>query len=316
MKCEIFKGSAAALVTPMDRRGAVDYPMLKRLLTFQMDHGTDAILVNGTTGESATLSDKEKLEVLAFTLDYVGGRVPVLAGTGSNNTAHAAELSKEAEKLGADALLVVTPYYNKASQDGLVSHYWSIADQVSLPILLYNVPTRTGVDIAPETYRKLKEHPNIWGVKEAGGNLSRIAKTAALCGEDFHIYSGNDDQTLAIMALGGKGVISVLANVMPGEMSRMCRAFFAGDLEESRRLQLELLELMQAMFWDVNPIPVKAALSIMGMGEENYRLPMTPMDAEKKDRLRALMRKYGIAAGRTERETIYAELKASDIGNM
>ncbi len=294
MKREIFKGSAVALVTPMDKTGAVDYHMLERLLAFQLREGTDAILVNGTTGESAALSDKEKLEVLAFTIDHVGGKVPVLAGTGSNNTAHGAELSREAQKLGADALLVVTPYYNKATQGGLVRHYWTIADQVSLPILLYNVPTRTGVDIAPETYRKLQEHPNIRGVKEAGGNLSKIAKTAALCGEDFHIYSGNDDQTLAIMALGGKGVVSVLANIMPGQMSRMCRAFFAGDLKESRRLQLGLLDLMEAMFWEVNPIPVKAALSMMGMGEDNYRLPMTPMDEEKKEKLAVLMKEHGV----------------------
>ncbi|MDO4328129.1 MAG: 4-hydroxy-tetrahydrodipicolinate synthase [Lachnospiraceae bacterium] len=320
MKREIFKGSAVALATPMDETGAVDYRALERLIGFQLDQGIDAVLVNGTTGESATLSDREKLEALSFVIDRVGGKVPVLAGTGCNNTAHAVELSREAEKLGADGLLVVTPYYNKASQGGLVRHYWSIADCVSLPILLYNVPTRTGVDIAPETYLRLKEHPNILGVKEAGGNLSKIAKTAALCGEDFHIYSGNDDQSLAIMALGGKGVISVLANVMPGEMSRMCRAFFAGDLKESRRLQLELLELMQAMFWDVNPIPVKAALSLMGMCGEYYRLPMTPMDGEKKERLEVLMRKHGITVRKVNEQMYngeneaFAELKASDVG--
>lgn len=289
MKKEIFKGSAVALVTPMDETGAINYRTLERLITFQLDHGTDAILVNGTTGESATLSDQEKLEVLSFAVKQVKGRVPVLAGTGSNDTVHAAELSKEAERLGADALLLVTPYYNKASQEGLVCHFTKIADSVRLPVLLYNVPTRTGVDIAPETYQRLAEHPGIYGVKEAGGSLSRIAKTAALCGEDFHIYSGNDDQTLAVLALGGKGVISVLANVMPDSMSRMCSAFFAGDLKESRRLQLALLDMMEAMFWDVNPIPVKAALSLMGMGEENYRLPLTPMEEEEKRRLREIM---------------------------
>ena len=240
MKRSIFEGSAAAVVTPMDEYGNLDLDAMGRLLDWLLEEKTDAIVVNGTTGESATLDDNEKMEVIGFVIRHVNGRVPVIAGTGSNCTEHAVKLSREAEKLGADGLLQVTPYYNKASQEGLVRHFTEVGDHVGIPILLYNVPSRTGVDIRPETYRILSEHPNIRGTKEAGGNMAALARTAALCGDGFDIYSGNDDQTLPIMALGGKGVISVLANIMPRQTHDMCRLFLDGKIKESRKMQLKL----------------------------------------------------------------------------
>ena len=292
MKRSIFEGSAAAVVTPMDEYGNLDLDAMGRLLDWLLEEKTDAIVVNGTTGESATLDDNEKMEVIGFVIRHVNGRVPVIAGTGSNCTEHAVKLSREAEKLGADALLQVTPYYNKASQEGLVRHFTQVGDHVGIPMILYNVPSRTGVTIQPETYRILSEHPNIRGAKEAGGNMSMIAKTAALCGDGFDIYSGNDDQTIPIMALGGKGVISVLANIMPRQTHDMCRLFLEGKLEESRKMQLYLLDIMEALFWDVNPIPVKAALSIMGICMDSCRLPLTPMKAGEKAKLEAVMKRY------------------------
>ncbi|MCC8082892.1 MAG: 4-hydroxy-tetrahydrodipicolinate synthase [Clostridium sp.] len=292
MKRSIFEGSAAAVVTPMDEYGNLDLDAMGRLLDWLLEEKTDAIVVNGTTGESATLDDNEKMEVIGFVIRHVNGRVPVIAGTGSNCTEHAVKLSREAEKLGADALLQVTPYYNKASQEGLVRHFTQVGDHVGIPMILYNVPSRTGVTIQPETYRILSEHPNIRGAKEAGGNMSMIAKTAALCGDGFDIYSGNDDHTIPIMALGGKGVISVLANIMPRQTHDMCRLFLEGKLEESRKMQLYLLDIMEALFWDVNPIPVKAALSIMGMCMDSCRLPLTPMKAGEKAKLEAVMKRY------------------------
>ena len=292
MKRSIFEGSAAAVVTPMDEYGNLDLDAMGRLLDWLLEEKTDAIVVNGTTGESATLDDNEKMEVIGFVIRHVNGRVPVIAGTGSNCTEHAVKLSREAEKLGADALLQVTPYYNKASQEGLVRHFTQVGDHVGIPMILYNVPSRTGVTIQPETYRILSEHPNIRGAKEAGGNMSMIAKTAALCGDGFDIYSGNDDQTIPIMALGGKGVISVLANIMPRQTHDMCRLFLEGKLEESRKMQLYLLDIMEALFWGVNPIPVKAALSIMGMCMDSCRLPLTPMKAGEKAKLEAVMKRY------------------------
>lgn len=292
MKHSIFKGSAAAVATPMDDRGNLDLDAMGRLLDRLIQGKTDAILVNGTTGESATLDDRERLAVISFAVRHVDGRIPVIAGTGSNCTEHALRLSREARNLGADALLQVTPYYNKASQEGLIRHFTQVADQVELPILLYNVPSRTGVSIQPEIYRILSKHPNIRGTKEAGGNMSMIARTAALCGEEFDIYSGNDDQTLPIMALGGKGVVSVLANIMPGQTHDMCRLFLEGRLEESRRLQLGLLDMMEALFWDVNPIPVKAALSILGICGDYCRLPLTPMEAGQREKLEEVLRRH------------------------
>lgn len=292
MEKMIFKGSAVAIVTPMDSLGRVDYEGLRHLLAFHLEHGTDAIVVMGTTGESAAMETKEKLQVIEYVIKYIDKRLPVIAGTGSNCTAHALSLSKEVKKLGADALLQVTPYYNKTSQNGLIRHFETIADNVELPIILYNVPSRTGVNISPDTCLVLSKHSNIRGIKEASGNISQIAKIASLCGEDFAIYSGNDDQTLPILSLGGKGVISVLANVMPLECHQMCQLFFEGDVKESRRIQLELLDLMEALFWDINPIPVKAALSFMGMCEENLRLPLIPMEPDMRDGLFKILKHH------------------------
>lgn len=288
----IFEGSAAAVITPMDDDGNIDFSAMERLLDFQLENHTDGIVVNGTTGESAVLSDEEKLQIIAFTIKHIGGRIPVIAGTGSNCTAHAVRLSKETEALGADALLVVTPYYNKASQQGLQEHFTAIADSVKLPIILYNVPGRTGVNISPETCRKLSGHPNIQAIKEAGGDISRVAKIASLCRNDLDIYSGNDDQTVPVLSLGGKGVISVLANIMPKEMHEMCRLFLDGKTAESAGMQLELLDLMNALFCEVNPIPVKAALNLMGFCKESYRLPLTPMGSAERDRLIKVMKRY------------------------
>ena len=295
MKQTIFKGSGVAIITPMLEDGSVNYPVLKELLEQQIAGGTDAIVICGTTGEASALNDTEHLDVIEFACATVNRRLPVIAGTGSNDTRHAVALSREAKSRGADALLQVTPYYNKASQEGLVRHFTQVADHVSIPILLYNVPSRTGVTIQPETYRILSEHPNIRGTKEASGNLSLIARTAALCGQGFDIYSGNDDQTVPIMSLGGKGVVSVLANIMPKETHKMCRLYLDGDVKESRRMQLKLLEIMEALFWDVNPIPVKAALGLMGICGDDLRLPLTPMEPEQRERLAEVMKRQGIS---------------------
>ena len=292
MKNAIFKGSAAAVVTPMDEYGNLDMKSMENLLKFQLEHGTDAIVVNGTTGESSTLEEKEKLELIEFVVHYVNHRVPVIMGTGSNCTAHAVRMSRKAQSLGASGLLVVTPYYNKASQQGLAEHFQAVADSVEIPIILYNVPTRTGVNVEPETYLKLSKHPNIQAVKEANASISHVARVAALCGDCLDIYSGNDDLTVPIMALGGKGVISVLANIMPFEMHMMCRHFLDGEIEKSKNMQLELLKIMNAMFMDVNPLPVKAAMAMLGLCGEHYRLPMTRLDEAKREKLREIMESY------------------------
>lgn len=290
----IFEGSAAAVITPMDENGNIDFSAMEKLLDFQLENHTDGIVVNGTTGESAVLSDEEKLQIIEFTIKHIRGRIPVIAGTGSNCTAHAVRLSKEAEALGADALLVVTPYYNKASQKGLFEHFTTIADSVRLPMILYNVPSRTGVAISPETCLKLSEHPNIEAIKEAAGDISRVAKIASLCRSGLDIYSGNDDQTVPILSLGGKGVISVLANIMPKEMHKMCRLFLDGKTMESAKMQLDLLDMMNALFYEVNPIPVKAALNLMGFCKESYRLPLTPMESVEREKLIKVMKRYSL----------------------
>ncbi|MFR3730645.1 4-hydroxy-tetrahydrodipicolinate synthase [Lacrimispora sp.] len=292
MKDVIFKGSAAAIVTPMDDHGNLDLKTMEKLLKFQLEHGTDAIVVNGTTGESSTLEEKEKLELFEFVVHDVNHRVPVIMGTGSNCTAHAVRMSRKAQSLGASALLVVTPYYNKASQQGLVEHFHTVADSVEIPVIIYNVPTRTGVNVEPETYLTLSRHPNIRAVKEANASISHIAKVAALCGDRLDIYSGNDDMTVPVMALGGKGVISVLANIMPFEMHMMCQHFLDGEIGKSKDMQLELLKIMNAMFMDVNPLPVKAAMAMLGLCGENYRLPMTRLDETKREKLREIMEHY------------------------
>lgn len=277
MKTPIFKGSATALVTPFDRQGELDEPALLALIDWQLRCGTDALVVCATTGECATLSDREWSRVVSLAVERVAGRVPVIAGTGRNDTIHALRLGQEAKALGADAVLTVTPYYNKTTQQGLLRHYLFLAEGVELPMLLYNVPSRTGMSFRAETYAALAEHPNIYGVKEASGDFGLILRTRALCPEDFALYSGNDDQIVPILALGGLGVISTAANVVPAELHALCDSFFRGDLPEARAIQLRLQPLIQALFLEVNPIPVKAALAAMGRMEETVRMPLTTL---------------------------------------
>ena len=277
MKDIIFTGAAVAIVTPFTENG-VNFEELKKLIDFNIENGTDAIVITGTTGESSTMSDEEHKETIKFTVEYVNKRVPVIAGTGSNDTAYALELSKYAESVGVDGLLIVTPYYNKTTQLGLVKHFNYIADRVNVPIILYNVPSRTGVNIAPETYLELSKHPRIVATKEASGDLSAVAKIKALCGDNLEIYSGNDDQILPILSLGGKGVISVLSNVMPKETHDICSLYFEGKVEESSALQLKYLDLINALFIEVNPIPVKTALGLMGYNVGPLRMPLFPME--------------------------------------
>lgn len=293
MKQPIFTGSAAAIVTPF-KDGGVDLEALGDLLDFQLENGTDAIVVCGTTGEASAMTYEERAETIGFCVRHVGGRVPVIAGSGSNATENAVTLSREAERQGADALLVVTPYYNKATQAGLLRHYRRIADAVSLPIILYNVPSRTGVSIAPETYAALAEHPNIVGVKEASGNLGNIQRTRALCPEDFYIWSGNDDETVPICALGGKGVISVAANILPAEMHRLTELCLRNDFAAAGKLQIELKDFCDAMFCEVNPIPVKTALGLLGWRVGELRSPMCPPAPENLERIKAVLAKYGL----------------------
>ena len=295
MKQAIFTGSGVALVTPFTS-GGVDYHALEKLLDFQLDHGTDAVIVCGTTGEAATMSYAERMAVIEAVVRRVDGRVPVIAGSGANCTETAIALSRDAVSAGADGLLVVTPFYNKATQRGLVRHYTAVADAAEKPVILYNVPSRTGVKCTAETYAALAQHPNILGVKEAGGDLALIQKTRELCPEDFYIWSGNDDETAPIMLLGGKGVISVAANVAPDRMHDLTRACLEGDFVSAGRMQLELRALCEALFWEVNPIPVKTALALMGMCEEVFRLPLCEMEPENRERLAAVLQRYGLVS--------------------
>ena len=294
MKQPIYTGAGVAIITPFTKEGKVNYPALKTILEYQIAHGTDAIIICGTTGESATLSHEEHTEAIRFTVETVAHRIPVIAGTGSNDTAYALHLSNEAEKIGVDGLLMVTPYYNKASQAGLIKHYTYLADRVSTPIIIYNVPSRTGCDVKPETYAELSKHKMIYAAKEASGNISTIAKTISLCEKDFAIYSGNDDQITAIMSLGGKGVISVLSNVAPQVAHDIAAAALAGDFEQSRKLQIEYLELCNALFMDVNPIPVKQAMNMMGFDAGPLRMPLCEMNEANTAKLKAVMEKYGL----------------------
>lgn len=275
MKDLLFTGSGAAIVTPF-AHGAVNFPAFGRLIDRQIENGTDAIIVCGTTGEAATMTPKERLEAITFCVDRTAGRIPVIAGTGANDTRIARENALAAEGLGVDGLLIVTPYYNKATQQGLLRHYKTIADAVHTPIILYNVPSRTGVNILPETYAELARYPNIAGVKEASGNFSQIQKTRNLCPEDFAIWSGNDEETAAICMLGGAGVISVAANVLPAEMHRLTQLCLDNDFAAAGRLQLKLKPLCDALFCEVNPIPVKTALNLMGLEAGELRLPLCP----------------------------------------
>ena len=293
MKQPIFTGSAVAIITPITENGE-DFDTLGKLLDFQLENGTDAVVVCGTTGEASTMTYEERAETIGFCVRHVGGRVPVIAGSGSNSTENAATLSREAELRGADGLLVVTPYYNKASQAGLIRHYRTIAAAASLPIILYNVPSRTGVSIAPETYAVLAEVPNIAGVKEASGNLGNVQRTRALCPEDFTIWSGNDDETVPICALGGKGVISVVANILPAEMHRLTQLCQKNDFAAAGESQVHLKEFCDAMFCEVNPIPVKTALGLLGWRVGELRSPMCPPAPENLKRIKTALAKYGL----------------------
>ena len=292
MKKTVFEGVATAIITPMNA-GGVDYEAFGRLIDWQIASGVNAIVAAGTTGEGSTLSDAEHREVLKFCVDRVNGKVPVIAGTGSNDTAYAIDLTEFACKIGADAMLLVTPYYNKATQNGLIASFTAIADRSTKPCILYNVPSRTGCNLLPATVAALAKHPNIVGIKEASGNISQIAQTAALCGDMIDIYSGNDDQIVPILSLGGKGVISVLSNPLPAETVAICDLFRAGKVRESAALQLKLLPLINALFSEVNPIPVKAAMAAMGYGENYLRLPLTKMEPAHEEVLLRLLREAG-----------------------
>ena len=292
-KKPIFTGAATALITPTTPAG-VDYEALGRLIDWQIEKGIDALVIAGSTGEGKTLSVEEHMEVLRYSAERIAGRVPMIAGTGSNETSVSISMSQYACQVGADGLLVVTPYYIKATQNGLIKMYNMIADAVTKPIVLYNVPSRTGVNIEPETYARLAEHENIAAIKEASSDISKIATTAALTAGKLDLYSGNDDQTLPILSLGGKGVISVLSNLLPAETSRMCHLYLEGDTAGATALQLRYLPLIHALFSEVNPIPAKAAMSAMGFCEDFLRMPLTPMEDAHREKLYALMREEGL----------------------
>lgn len=292
MKNPIFTGAGVAIITPFTADGKVNEKVLAEIIEYQILHSTDAIVICGTTGESATLDHNEHTQAIKVAVDVTAGRIPVIAGTGSNDTAYALKLSNDAEKLGVDGLLMVTPYYNKASQEGLIKHFNYVADRVSTPIILYNVPSRTGCEIKPETYAELAKHKMIYAAKEATGNLSSIAKTISLVPEDFAIYSGNDDQITPIMSLGGKGVISVLSNILPQVAHDIAQTALDGDFKKSAELQLKYLELCNAMFMDVNPIPVKVAMRMMGIDVGPLRLPLCDMTPANTEKLKSVLQKY------------------------
>lgn len=293
MKNTVFTGAATALITPLTENG-IDFEAFGRLIDWQIDQGIDALVAVGTTGEGSTLDDREHKEALKFCVERVGGRVPVIAGTGSNDIAYAIELTKYACDIGADAMLLVTPYYNKATQKGMIASFKAIADASTKPCILYNVPSRTGCNLLPKSVLELADHENIFAIKEASGNISQIAELCALVGDKLDIYSGNDDQIVPILSLGGKGVISVLSNILPTQTCEMCKLFFKGDVKSSAKLQLELLPLINALFCEVNPIPVKAAMAAMGYGKNYLRLPLTPMEKDNEEKLLSLMREAGV----------------------
>ncbi len=282
MKTPIFTGSGVAIITPMRADGSVHFEELTRLLEDQLKHGTDAIIICGTTGEASALTDEEQIAAIAHTVKVVNKRVPVIAGTGSNDTRHGMALSKSAAEVGADALLLVTPYYNKSNQAGLIRHFNAQIDAAGIPVILYNVPSRTGMNIAPETALELSKNPLVVGLKEASGNLSQVAKIAALCGDELPLYSGNDDQILPVLSLGGKGVISVTANVVPQMVHDCIAAWFAGDVAKSVQLQLDSIALCDAMFCDVNPIPVKYAMNLLGWDAGECRMPLAETSENNK----------------------------------
>ncbi len=291
----VFKGAAVAIVTPMLENGEVNYPKLGEIIEYQIAHKTDAIVICGTTGEASTLSHEEHLEVIDYCVKKVAKRIPVIAGTGSNCTETAIYLSQEAEKSGADALLVVTPYYNKATQNGLIAHYTAVAESVKLPVIMYNVPSRTGCNILPETAAALvKNVKNIVGIKEASGNISQVAKLMSLCGDEIELYSGNDDQVVPMMSLGALGVISVLSNVAPEEAHDIVEMYLDGDVRGSMELQLKAIPLIDQLFCEVNPIPVKAGMNMMGFEVGPLRMPMTELEDAHKESLKAAMKDFGI----------------------
>ena len=293
MKQTIFTGAATAIITPFTRDG-IDWDAFGRLIDFQLAEGIDALVVAGTTGEGSTLTDREHEDAVAFCVKRVAGRVPVIAGTGSNNTAHAIERTKTACKVGADAVLLVTPYYNKTTQRGLIASFTAIADESSVPCILYNVPSRTGLNMLPETLAELSKHGKVAAVKEACGNISQVAKELELCGDRLDVYSGNDDQTVPVLSLGGRGVISTVGNIVPREMAQMCAKFFAGDVKGAAALQLKLLSLMNQTMIETNPIPVKAACAAMGFGAYILRLPLVEMEEGNRQKLLELMREAGL----------------------
>ena len=285
MKDIVFRGAGVAIITPFTEDG-INFDELGRIIEDQIAGGTDAIVITGTTGESATMTDAEHKSAIKYAVEKVAGRIPVVAGTGSNETDYAIQLSKYAEEVGADALLVVTPYYNKCTHKGLVQHYTASADAVNIPIIMYNVPSRTGVNIQVPTYKKLSEHPRIVAVKEASGDLSQIAKIRHACGDDLAVYSGNDDQIIPILSLGGQGVISVLSNVAPRETHNICQLYFDGKVQEAAKLQIEFIDLIGALFCEVNPIPVKVAMRMKGYNAGILRLPLSEMEPEHEALLR------------------------------
>lgn len=289
----IFQGAGTAIVTPFNENG-VDFEKFAKLIDWQIDCGIDSLVVGGTTGEGSTLTDEEHKAIIKFSVEQAKGRVPIIAGTGSNDTDYAVDLTKYAAEVGADAALVVTPYYNKATQKGLIKMYEVIADASDIPLILYNVPSRTGVNIEPKTLAVLADHPNICGLKEANGDISKIVEEFSLVGDKIDIYSGNDDQVIPVLSMGGKGVISVLSNVLPKETSNMCKLFFDGKVKEAAAEQIKMLPLINALFSEVNPIPAKAAMAKMGYCEDSLRLPLTPMEDDHRQVLYDEMRKMGI----------------------
>lgn len=291
----IFRGASTALITPLNAEG-IDYENFGKLIDWQIEEGIDSLVICGTTGEGSTLSDEEHRDALEFAYKRAAGRVPMIAGTGSNDTAYAIDLTKFACEIGYEGMLLVTPYYNKATQNGLIKTFTAIADESTKPCILYNVPSRTGCNIEPATYGILADHPMITGIKEASGNISKIVETMAIVGDRLDLYSGNDDQIIPLLSVGGSGVISVLSNLMPKETSQMCHKFFEGKTDEALKMQLDYLPLINALFSEVNPIPVKAAMAAMGYGEDYLRLPLTPMEDAHKSVLLNLMRQQGLIA--------------------
>ena len=285
MKKTIFTGAGVAIITPFDDSGKINFSELGKIIDDQIANETDAIIITGTTGESAAMDDEEHKAAIKFAVEHTNKRIPVVAGTGSNDTAYAIQLSQYAEKVGADALLVVTPYYNKCTQNGLVAHYNKIADSVNIPIIVYNVPSRTGVSIKPETYLN---------VKEANGDLSSIVRTKKLCGEELEIYSGNDDQIVPILSLGGKGVISVLSNVAPKDTHKICQLYFDGKIDEAAKLQIDYCDLIDALFCEVNPIPVKTAMNLLGWNAGKLRMPLSEMEEKTLEQLKTALKNHNL----------------------